>query len=242
MFSATASHSAGLQVGCELVIFDCDGVLIDSEVISARTLIRQLGLVGVNVDFAHVQRHFLGRSWSKVAAEIRQTHGLDLTTDFEGNYRSELLKAYETDLKTMPGVERVLGGLAVPFCAATSSSPARVRRSLEISALASFFGDRVFTASQVEHGKPAPDLFLLAARSMGVTPDRCLVIEDSLAGIAAARAAGMEVWCFAGGSHFQPTLFHGDPAFDGITTFDKWDQFFQMAPGLGRGERESSGS
>ena len=242
MLDAIGSHSPARDVGCDLVIFDCDGVLIDSEVISARTLIRQLSLVGVDVDFAHVQKHFLGRSWAKVAAEIRQTHGLDLSTDFEGNYRSELLKAFETELTTMPGVERVLENMAVPFCAATSSSPARARRSLEISALAPFFGDRVFTASQVEHGKPAPDLFLFAARAMGVAPARCLVIEDSLAGIAAAQAAGMAVWCFAGGSHCEPLHSKADAALDGVPAFDKWDQLFQMAPGLGRGERESSGT
>ncbi len=240
MLKAAARHPPIRDVEYDLVIFDCDGVLIDSEVISARTLIRQLAQVGVTVDFAHVQRHFLGRSWAKVAAEIRQMHGLDLSTDFEGNYRSELLGAYETELKATTGVEAILEGLAVPYCMATSSSPVRARRSLEISALAPYFDERVFTASQVEHGKPAPDLFLFAARSMGIAPGRCLVVEDSLPGIAAARAAGMEVWRFVGGSHLQPPPSDPDPSLDGIPVFDKWDRFFQMAPGLRGGERKRS--
>lgn len=216
----------------DLVIFDCDGVLIDSEVISARILIEQLGRVGVHVDFPYVQKHFLGRSWTKVAAEVRISYGLDLDSDFEERYRSELLAAFETELCAMPGVDAVIDELGVASCVATSSSPKRARRSLFLSGLAPRFGERLFTASQVRKGKPAPDLFLFTADSMEVDPARCLVIEDSMPGVVAARAAGMQVLRFVGGSHLKG-LEQGELDQDGtLAVFDKWAQFFEMAPHL----------
>ena len=102
---------AAAMTPIDLVIFDCDGVLIDSEVISARILIAQLGRVGVHVDFPYVQKHFLGRSWTKVAAEVRISYGLDLDSDFEEQYRSDLLEAFETELQSVHGVETVIDKL-----------------------------------------------------------------------------------------------------------------------------------
>ena len=226
----------------QLVIFDCDGVLIDSETISARILIDQLSRVGVDVDFPYVQRYFLGRSWTKVAAEVRDAHGLTLDVDFEERYRSELLTAFETELRTTEGVEAVLGELGVRYCVATSSSPKRARRSLELSGLAPHFGDRLYTASMVANGKPAPDLFLHAAAQMGVDADRCLVIEDSMPGLQAAASAGMEVWWFTGGSHLP-----GREGFETVngrktTVFDKWSRFFDIAPELRKGGDRVTGN
>lgn len=218
----------------ELVIFDCDGVLIDSEIISSRILVRLLADVGVHVDHAHVLQHFLGRSWPKVAAEIRIQHGLTLGAEFEERYRSDLLAAFETELRTVEGIEAVLSGLDVEFCVATSSSPKRVRRSLELAGLDSSFGERIFTASQVSHGKPAPDLFLYAAQSMGVRPEACLVIEDSRPGIEAAHAAGMPVWRFTGGSHMAGLDIAGPDEADGIRHFSRWSEFFELEPDLRR--------
>ncbi|QKV19168.1 HAD family hydrolase [Oricola thermophila] len=216
----------------DLVIFDCDGVLIDSEVISARILIEQLGRVGVHVDFPYVQKHFLGRSWTKVAAEVRINYGLDLDSDFEERYRADLLAAFEMELSAVSGVKEVIDALNTRFCVATSSSPKRARRSLYLSGLESRFGDRLFTASQVANGKPAPDLFLLAAEAMGVAPDRCLVVEDSMPGVLAAQAAGMEVWRFVGGSHLEGVPRNELDRDGALTIFDKWAQFFEMAPEL----------
>ena len=219
----------------DLVIFDCDGVLIDSEIISSRILVRQLGEVGVEVDHAHVQRHFLGRSWPKVAAEIRSRHGLTLGPEFEERYRTDLLAAFETDLKTVEGVEAVIEALVVKSCVATSSSPKRATRSLELSGLSAYFGERLFTASQVENGKPAPDLFLFAAQRMGVAPEACLVIEDSLPGIEAARAAGMRHYRFTGASHLRGLDKVPPDGADNVVSFSHWVEFFELEPGLKRG-------
>lgn len=208
----------------DLVIFDCDGVLVDSEVISARTLVALLGPYGVHIDLEQVYRHFIGRSFPTVAVAIRSQFDVVLPEEFETAYRKRLLETFETDLRPTSGVERVLAMLDIPFCAATSSSPERVARSLAITGLAQFFADRVFTASQVKNGKPAPDLFLHVASTLAVEPSRCLVIEDSPPGIEAAEAAGMTIWRYAGGAHMSKAVRRDD----GVPTFDSWAEFFDM--------------
>lgn len=184
-----------------LVIFDCDGVLIDSEMISARMLVTELAKLGLWIDLDYVSRHFLGRSYPVVMETIRSEFGLDLPPEFEATYRENLLAAFGRELRVMPGAADLMAALAVPFCVATSSSPRRAAFSLRHVGLQDLVGDRLFTATQVSRGKPAPDLFLLAAEQMGCPPDRCLVIEDSLTGVRAGLAAGMTVWRFMGGSH-----------------------------------------
>ncbi|MGL4319796.1 MAG: HAD family hydrolase [Paracoccaceae bacterium] len=190
-------------MGHDLIIFDCDGVLIDSEVISARQLIAELAGYGVAIDMAFVTRQFLGRSYPTVLREVRETFGVTLPDRFEADYRARLLAAFRTDLRVMPGVRQAIAALSVPYCLATSSSPERLATSLALTGLTPAFSGRGFTASEVQHGKPAPDLFLHAARRMGADPARCLVIEDSLTGIRAGLAAGMQVWRFTGGSHLR---------------------------------------
>ncbi len=184
-----------------LILFDCDGVLIDSEVISARMLIAELRGYGVEMDMAFVSRHFLGRSYPAVLAEVRSRWGVALPDSFEADYRARLLAAFERELAVMPGVVEVIGALRLPYCLATSSSPERLRHSLAVTGLAPLFDGCSFTASEVARGKPAPDLFLHAAARMGATPAECLVIEDSLNGVRAGLSAGMQVWRFTGGSH-----------------------------------------
>ncbi|MBP1804453.1 HAD family hydrolase [Rubellimicrobium aerolatum] len=185
----------------ELLILDCDGVLIDSEVISAKVLVEVAAEAGVAFDAAHVRDNFLGRSFPTVLKGIEAEAGRPMPEGFEAAYRGRLLERFERELRPMPGIMGLLDRLAVPACVATSSSPARAARSLAIAGLDGRL-PRVFTASMVARGKPAPDLFLLAAREMGVAPGRCLVVEDSRPGVIAARAAGMAVALFAGGSHY----------------------------------------
>nr|WP_280114112.1 HAD family hydrolase [Hoeflea sp. BAL378] len=223
-------------------MFDCDGVLIDSEVISARVLIDALASVGVKVDTAHVQTHFLGRSWAKVAAEIRHSHGYLPGTDFEEKYRTDLLARFEQELTTTAGIKPLLSRLATLSCVATSSSPKRALRSLDLTGLSKFFEARVFTASEVERGKPAPDLFLHAARRMNTDPALCLVIEDSLPGIEAANQAGMQVLRFTGGSHLSGMSDDALTLGGKVRCFDKWEHFFEMVPHANRQPDERMGT
>ncbi|MFZ1469193.1 MAG: HAD family hydrolase [Paracoccaceae bacterium] len=215
-----------------LIIFDCDGVLIDSEIISARMLIDELARMGVSIDLDYVARHFLGRSYPTVMAIIRREFQLTLPDTFEATYRARLLAAFEQGLRVMPGVATVIADLQVPYCVATSSSPVRAVKSLQLVGLGHLAGRNLFTASMVANGKPAPDLFLHAAREMGVAPARCLVIEDSLTGIRAARAAGMTVWRFTGGSHLAGRALDEPEDARPDARFASFAEFFQIAPEL----------
>ncbi len=216
----------------DLVIFDCDGVLIDSEIISARMLVAELMRLGLTIDLAYVERHFLGRSYPVVMETIRREFGLDLPPDFEAQYREALLAAFQSELKVMPHVRDVLDQIGVPFCVATSSSPRRVEISMTLVGLTDLVGSRVYTSTLVARGKPAPDLFLYAAEKMGVAPDRTLVIEDSLTGIRAGLAAGMTVWRFVGGSHLGPATPEEPVDARPLRRLVSFADFFQIAPGL----------
>lgn len=207
----------------DLIIFDCDGVIADSELLSARVLIEQLALVGIAVTPEDVRRDFLGRSFPTVASTLRSRFAHPLPDDFETTYRARLLELFDTTLRPTPGFAPMLEALRLPCCVATSSSPPRVARTLEVLGLTGRFGPRVFTASQVARGKPAPDLFLFAARQMGVAPERALVIEDSLPGLEGARAAGMAVLHYRGGAHLA-----GQPPLQDAPGFDHWSEFPQI--------------
>lgn len=216
----------------ELVIFDCDGVLIDSEAISAQMLIQTLQEFGVTVDLAYVSRHFLGRSYPTVLKQIQAEFGIVLHDDFEDNYRQKLLSAFEENLQIMPDVTDVIDRLSVPYCVATSSSPTRVNISLNLVGLLDRFEGRIFTASMVANGKPSPDLFFHAAGEMGISPQNCLVIEDSLNGIRAGLAAGMNVWRFTGGSHISDEDRRGYASGEADFAFNSFGEFFEHAPQL----------
>lgn len=215
-----------------LVIFDCDGVLVDSEYLSAQVLVETFAEIGVAIDLPFVFEHFLGHSFSSVAAKFAHLHGIGVRDSFETDYRANLLRRFSSDLKPMPGVVNVLDKLAVPFCVATGSSPLRVNHSLEVTNLSSRVVDRVFTTTMVARGKPAPDLFLHVAREMEVPPSQCLVVEDSATGIEAALAAGMAVWQFTGGCHFQHGYNHQDTEHLVDRVFDRMDRFFDDVPEL----------
>jgi HAD superfamily hydrolase (TIGR01509 family) len=187
----------------ELVIFDCDGVLVDSEMLSAGVLMGLMREIGLPITAEVFRSDFLGRSFAAAAARASERFARPLPEGFQMQYRERLLAHMAGNLKPMAGVDRVLAGMKVPFCLATSSSPARLALSLRITGLAPVFDGRCFTASQVAEGKPAPDLCLFAAERMGADPASCLVIEDSEMGIRAAQAAGMTVWHFAGGAHIH---------------------------------------
>ena len=179
------SRAADALQSVDLVIFDCDGVIADSEVLSARVLVRELLAHDIRVDADYVFRNFVGKSFPVVADIIAERFATALPSTFVSNYRAALRDAFVESLQTTPGFLDMLGQLGCASCVATSSSAPRVANTLEVLGLAERFGTDVFTASQVAQGKPAPDLFLFAARAMSTPPGRCLVIEDSVAGIEA---------------------------------------------------------
>ncbi len=186
-----------------LVIFDCDGVLVDSEMLSAGVLMAMMAEIGLPITADIFRKDFLGRSFVSAALRAEQRFGRTLPQDFQMNYRERLLAKMAVELQPMEGVTELLTALRAPYCLATGSSPQRMALSLQAAGLERFFTGRCFTASEVPHGKPAPDLMLHAAARMKADPAGCLVIEDSEMGVRAAQAAGMAVWHFAGGAHVK---------------------------------------
>ena len=187
--------------GLDLVIFDCDGVLVDSEPISIAVLIDAVAAAGVPLDEQTAYELFLGKSMATIRQIIEADFGLAMTDGHLDEIRAEIFRRFKAELKPIAGVAAILPRLGVPYCVASSSQPERIRLSLQVTGLLDQFEPHIYSATMVSRGKPFPDLFLHAARSMGAEPARCLVIEDSPAGILAAERAGMRVFAFTGGSH-----------------------------------------
>ena len=180
-----------------LVIFDCDGVLVDSEPIANCVFARLLAEQGLVLDDSQMDEMFLGRTMAHCLALATERLGRALPEDFEAEHDRRLFDALAAGLAPVPGVVRVLDGLALPFCVASNGGPEKVRFSLGRVGLLPRFEGRLFSAAHVARGKPAPDLFLHAARCMDVAPAACVVVEDSPAGVAGGVAAGMTVLGFA---------------------------------------------
>src|SRR5258707_3239235 len=186
----------------DLIIFDCDGVLIDSEVLSCRCLSEVLAGYGIDLGPGQALDLFLGRSVTAVR-EHYEALGRLVPEQFAAELKAGIHAAFLSGLCPIEGVSSVLEGLQIPHCVASSSDVDRVSFSLSLTGLAPHFDRRLYTAQMVERGKPAPDLFLYAAERMHADPRRTLVIEDSVSGIEAGKAAGMTVWGFVGGSHYR---------------------------------------
>lgn len=181
-----------------LVIFDCDGVLVDSERLSHAVLHEMLVEMGAAISFEETVVRFIGTSMPTCVDRITELLGRPAPSSFRSEFASRTKAAFLGGLKTVPGIEAVLSSLAAPFCVASNGNSAKVDFTLGHTGLLGRFAHRVFTAEQVEHPKPAPDLFLYAARCLKVEPSQVVVVEDTPTGIAAARAAGMYAIGFAG--------------------------------------------
>ena len=187
-----------------LTIFDCDGVLIDSEPLSIRAEAACLAELGIVVTETEIADRYVGLSMGAMLTDLEARFGRPLPEDFAETLRRRTAAAFEASLEAMPGVRDMLDAVPGRSCVASSSAPDRLHLSLRLVGLLARFEPNVFSATQVTRGKPAPDLFLFAAERMNVPPARCVVIEDSVAGISAATAAGMTAIGFCGGGHCRP--------------------------------------
>ena len=187
----------------DLVIFDCDGVLIDSELLSVRADLECLAEDGIDLSAEEILDRYTGLSLAAMLGDLETRYGRPLP-DFAKRHQERLRPLFEADLRPIPGVTAVLDRLVSRSCVASSGTPERLHHALSLVGLLDRFDPHVFSATAVARGKPAPDLFLYAAERMGVAPQRCIVIEDSVPGIAAAVAAGMPAIGFTGGSHCRP--------------------------------------
>jgi HAD superfamily hydrolase (TIGR01509 family) len=212
-----------------LVIFDCDGVLVDSEPLSLACLTAGLNRIGLSIDLDTVRRRFAGTSMVSIMEAIGRDDGVTPPPGFVEEVKAETLATFDRELKAMRGVAAAIREISLPICVASSSDPVRLRHSLTLTGLLPLFSGNVFSSAQVARGKPFPDLFLFAADRMGVAPSACLVIEDSVPGVTAALAAGMRVAGFTGGGHWGHDLSGADLAKAGAATiFSDFTNFREL--------------
>jgi len=183
----------------QLVIFDCDGVLVDTERIAVRVDAVVLARIGWPLTEAEIAERFVGRTDDYMRQEIEKQLGRALAPDWDAEYEHLYREAFDAELAPVDGIAEALDRIRMPTCVASSGTHVKMRYTLGKVGLYERFAGRIFSASEVAHGKPAPDLFLHAAAKMGVAPLDCVVVEDSAAGVQAARAAGMRVLGYAGG-------------------------------------------
>ena len=232
----------------ELIVFDFDGVVADSEVGANAVLAQAITALGRPTTLEDCLARYMGRRWVDCAALIEADLGTALPEGFADACREGIAAHHAAALEPVPGVAAFLARLGdTPRCVASSSSPQWLAGGLERLGLAHRFGPHVFSAQQVERGKPAPDLFLLAAREMGVEPGRALVIEDSVPGVTAGRAAGMTTVGLCAGSHIRPghaERLRAAGAHQVATSYDDllaWLEVEASAPAMRTPERRSAG-
>ena len=189
-----------------MIIFDCNGVLVDGEPIANAVAAEEFAHAGFPMTPDLVARFFAGRRPADMFAAVEKVTGRKLPANFSATVAAATLRRFRAELRPTPHAAHALTWLRGPKCVASSSPLDRIRVSLETTGLLRFFEPRLFSASDVARGKPAPDLFLRAAERTGVAPTDCIVVEDSPAGVAAAAAAGMTAIGFVGGAHAGPEL------------------------------------
>ena len=196
-------HSPGPK-SFELVIFDCDGVLIDSEPIANRVFAERLATVGIAMSPEDVMRAFVGRSRDTCIAMAGEMRGAALPAGFAAEWDQALHLALELEVQPVAGVPELLRSLPLPFCVASNGEPRHMQLGLAAAGLLPLVEGRTFSAAEVARPKPAPDVYLHAARRMGAAPAACAVVEDTTTGATAAIAAGMTVFGYVGGPQSDP--------------------------------------
>jgi HAD superfamily hydrolase (TIGR01509 family) len=217
----------------DLVIFDCDGVLVDSEVISSRAHAQTLTRHGYPMTSDQVLKRFLGVSDREARIIVEAELGRDLPADFEAQMKQAALQRYADELEAIPHIAEAIAAIELPKCVASSGTPEKIRHGLSCAGLHDLLSPHIFSAVQVARGKPAPDLFLFAAEQMKASPERCIVIEDSVPGVTGARAAGMVVLGFYGGSHCAPGHAELLRAAGAALTFDDMRQLPDLVVQIG---------
>ncbi len=192
----------------ELVIFDCDGVLIDSEAIANEVCAEHVKELGLKITMQQFAADYAGSPIKDIWRRVEQRTGRVVTPEFRSRVDDEVHRRFAMDLRSMDGITDLLHDMAIRKCVASSTGLVKLKKNLSFVGLHDHFDPGIFSATQVARGKPSPDVFLYAASQMGADPAHCLVIEDSFAGVAAAGRAGMRVIGFSGGGHTLPD--HGD--------------------------------
>lgn len=191
----------------QCIIFDCDGVLVDTEAISNRILIEMAGELGLFVSPEYADAHFSGTRLQNILDYFAQETGKPLIADFEANFRRRSFAAFSQELQPIKGIHDLLHTLTLPYCVASSGPPEKIRLNLTTVGLIDRFAGKIFSAYDIQRWKPDPGVFLHAAKTMGFAPQDCLVVEDTLPGITAARRGGFDVIAFTNGLAHKSVIF-----------------------------------
>jgi HAD superfamily hydrolase (TIGR01509 family) len=204
------------------IIFDCDGVLVDSEAISAKIFQEMASELGCNLDFETILEQITGTSMKENLMFFREKINGELPAGFESEFRSRSYEAFKADLKPINGIHELLNKIKVPVGVASSGPVEKIKLNLTTTKLIHFFGDNIFSSFEIQSWKPEPEIYLHAAKMMGFKPGECAVIEDSLPGIQAAKAGGFDVFGYATGRNKD--------AFEelGAKVFFEMDELYQL--------------
>lgn len=204
------------------IIFDCDGVLVDSESISNQVIVDLANAQGANIDLAYAIKHYAGTSLRFVKDDIERIIEKSLPSNFDQEYRRISYLKFQTDIKAIEGIHEVLDSLEIPFCVASNGPLNKMKLNLNCTGLTDYFKENMFSAYEINAWKPNPKLFLHAAETMGFTPNECLVIEDSMSGVKAAIAGGFHVFAFTNG-HSKEEFVE-----ENIQIFDSMKELIQL--------------
>ena len=178
------------------IIFDCDGVLVDSEVIGNKIFADMANELGAQIDLDYALKHFKGSFFHECKTHISKLIDSDIPDTFEDDYRKRSFEAFKADIKPIEGISDVLNKLTVPFCVASSGPENKIQLNLELTGLSPYFNNNIFSCYTLKKWKPDPSVFLWAAKTMGFEPCECVVIEDSISGVRAAKRGGFDVFGF----------------------------------------------
>lgn len=202
----------------KLIIFDCDGVLVDTETLTAKVYVKMAAELGAVFTLDEVMRRFKGGTMAETVAALEEKIGRPTPTDFVSCFRAHIADVYKSELRAIDGIAAVLEQLNCPFCVASSGPAEKIRLTLGITGLLGHFEGRIFSCYDIQKWKPDPSIFLHAASRFGIHPTECAVIEDSLPGVKAGIAAGMKVFAFCGMDNEEEKAFEklGAEVFHGM--------------------------
>ncbi len=204
------------------IIFDCDGVLVDSEPIGNQVLVDMANSYGADIDLDYAFKHFKGGSIYTCRDKIQALVNQPLSQDFIAEYRRRSYSAFKEQIQPVEGVKEVIELLSIPFCVASSGPTEKIRLNLELTGLLPYFEDNIFSCYTIEKWKPEPDVFIWAAKTMGFKPEDCVVIEDSLTGIQAAKAGGFDVFGFTAHD------YNNELEAEATTTFNSMEKLLEL--------------
>lgn len=198
------------------IIFDCDGVLVDSEPLGNRVLVDMANQLGADIDLDYAYKHFKGGSIQSCMVKLSELIDSELPKDFETRYRQQSFEVFRNEIQPVEGVHDLIKTLKLPYCVASSGPEDKIRLNLKQTGLLPFFEHKIFSCHSIQKWKPDPAVFLWAAETMGFKPHECLVIEDSLTGIEAAKRGGFTVFGFTAHDYSNELKSEADYVFDAM--------------------------